>query len=574
MHEADLLTNLVLALSVAAIGGLVATLLRQSPIIGYLIAGIIISPFTPGPVSDVGIISQLADIGVIFLMFAVGVQVSIKEILSYGRLVLVGAPLQVIAMLPIALGIGRIIGLDVGASLVLGFVAAISSSVVISKVLEDYSEGSTEHAGIALAWSAVQDIITIIMVAIMPLLSPSASAGNSSIYMSLLKTFAFVVLAFGIGLFALPWVMDKLALTRNREVLLLATATVALVAAVGASMFGLSVALGAFVAGLIVSESDISHQILGDIVPIRDVFSALFFVSIGMLLDPRMIISDWHLVFLGLVLILIVKLLISTGIMLAMGYAVKTSVSVGLLLAQCAEFSFLLASIGRDLELLSENSFRLMLSTTAISVIINPFIYRLRTPIVSFASNLVPANNIPQPTQDATPDVDLPDRRHAVLCGYGRVGAVVGAALRRRGFPFVVIEEDPRIIKELRRRGVPAIIGNAANMSVLSAANVESARILIIAISDVVATRIAVENAKTLNPNIDIVARAQSAKERDYLRHRRVSHVVLGEMELALEITRFTLHRFGVSGGEVQAILQGLRERSEAELGSGSLYDL
>ena len=573
MHEADLLTNLVLALSVAAIGGLVSTALKQSPIIGYLLAGIIIGPFTPGPVSNVEIISQLADIGVIFLMFAVGVHISIKEILSYGKLVLIGAPLQVLAVILIAMGIGRLIRMDTGTSLVLGFVVAISSSVVISKVLEDSGEGSTDHGGIALAWGAIQDIVTIIMVAVMPLFS-SVGTDNNSVLLSMVKTFGFLVIAFGGGFFVLPWFMNRLALLRNREVLLLATAAVALIAAVGASMFGLSVALGAFVAGLIVSESEISHQILGDIVPIRDVFSALFFVSIGMLLDPRMIISDWHLVVLGLVLILIVKSLISTGIMLAMGYAIKTSVLVGLLLAQCAEFSFLLASIGRDLELLSENSFRLMLSTTTISVIIYPFIYRLRAPIVSFVNNLISANNILQPTQDAPPDIDLPDRRHAVLCGYGRVGAVVGAALRRRGFPFVVIEEDPRIIKELRRRGIPAIIGNAANMSVLSAANVESARILIIAISDAVATRIAVENAKALNPNIDIVARAQSAKERDYLRHRRVSHVVLGEMELALEITRFTLHRFGVSGGEVQAILQGLRERSEAELGSGSLYDL
>ena len=573
MPEADLLTNLVLALSVAAIGGLVSTALKQSPIIGYLLAGIIIGPFTPGPVSNVEIISQLANIGVIFLMFAVGVQISIKEILSYGKLVLIGAPLQVLAVILIAMGIGRLIRMDTGTSLVLGFVVAISSSVVISKVLEDSGEGSADHGGIALAWSTIQDILSIIMVAVMPLFS-SVGTDNNSVLLSMVKTFGFLVIAFGGGFFVLPWFMNRLALLRNREVLLLATAAVALIAAVGASMFGLSVALGAFVAGLIVSESEISHQILGDIVPIRDVFSALFFVSIGMLLDPRMIISDWHLVVLGLVLILIVKSLISTGIMLAMGYAIKTSVLVGLLLAQCAEFSFLLASIGRDLELLSEDSFSLMLSTTTISVIINPFIYRLRTPIVSFVNNLISANNIPQPTQYATPDIDLPDRRHAVLCGYGRVGAVVGAALRRRGFPFVVIEEDPRIIKELRRRGIPAIIGNAANMSVLSAANVESARILIIAISDAVATRIAVENAKALNPNIDIVARAQSAKERDYLRHRRVSHVVLGEMELALEITRFTLHRFGVSGGEVQAILQGLRERSEAELGSGSLYDL
>jgi len=573
MPEADLLTNLVLALSVAAIGGLVSTALKQSPIIGYLLAGIIIGPFTPGPVSNVEIISQLANIGVIFLMFAVGVQISIKEILSYGKLVLIGAPLQVLAVILIAMGIGRLIRMDTGTSLVLGFVVAISSSVVISKVLEDSGEGSADHGGIALAWSTIQDILSIIMVAVMPLFS-SVGTDNNSVLLSMVKTFGFLVIAFGGGFFVLPWFMNRLALLRNREVLLLATAAVALIAAVGASMFGLSVALGAFVAGLIVSESEISHQILGDIVPIRDVFSALFFVSIGMLLDPRMIISDWHLVVLGLVLILIVKSLISTGIMLAMGYAIKTSVLVGLLLAQCAEFSFLLASIGRDLELLSENSFKLMLAATTISVIINPFIYRLRAPIVSFVNNLISANNIPQPTQYATPDIDLPDRRHAVLCGYGRVGAVVGAALRRRGFPFVVIEEDPRIIKELRRRGIPAIIGNAANMSVLSAANVESARILIIAISDAVATRIAVENAKALNPNIDIVARAQSAKERDYLRHRRVSHVVLGEMELALEITRFTLHRFGVSGGEVQAILQGLRERSEAELGSGSLYDL
>jgi len=559
MTGTDLLSNLVASLTAALIGGWLAVRLGQSAILGYIVAGMAIGPSTPGFVGDPRAVEVLADIGIIFLMFAIGVQFSLSELVSFGRVALAGALTQVV----LTLGAGYLIGTALGwgglEALFFGAVLSNSSSTVLGKVLDERGEADSEHGRLALAWSAVQDLTTIVLVVVLGTLATSREQLGPQLALAAVKALLFLAALVPLGARALPWLFERTALLRSREVFVLLVASVALLTAYLASWFGLSLALGAFLAGLVVGESDLSHQILGEVMPVRDLFAALFFVSVGMLVDPAFGLANLGLVVLVVALILGFKGALCALLVGAARYPVRVAVLAGGALAQCGEFSFLLARLGAELHVLSPAVFSLLLAGAAVSIVLAPGLHAAAPQVAARLERRLP----PGPLGVLARPERHQLRGHAILCGHGRVGRVIAATLRQRGLPFVVVEQDPRHVRHLRAVGIPALLGNAANPLLLDQTNLEQARVLIVALPDPLATRQIVDHARQRNPDLDIVARTHSTVEAAFLLQRGVSEVVHGELELALEMTRHTLRRFGVGALEALALVQGLRARLE-----------
>jgi CPA2 family monovalent cation:H+ antiporter-2 len=555
MDGEGLLVNLAIALIAAMVGAMVAIRLRQSVIVGYILAGIAIGPFTPGFVGDPEIVDSLAQIGVVFLMFAIGAQITFRDLLRVGTVATIGGTIQVLVLIAVGYAVGTALGWGQLESLFLGAVISNSSSTVLAKVLGERGETDTEHGHIALAWSTVQDLGTIILIVLLSALS-TGDGVDGDLLPAIARALIFLAVLLPIGLRVVPFVFERLAATKSREIFLLGVIGLALGTAFLASLFGISLALGAFLAGLIVGESDLSHRVVGEALPFRDLFAGLFFVSVGMLVDPGFVFANLPLALIALALIVVVKGVLSGLITKAFGYPVRTALLTGVILGQSAEFSFLLARLGRDLEVVSPTVFSLMLAGAAGSIVLVGPLHRSVAPLIRAieARTVVPA----QETASLSTE-DAGGRRQAVICGYGRVGRLIGQALERRGFGFTVIEEDRRLVERLRAQGRTVIRGTADNRAVLAQADLAHAAVLAVALPDPVATRTVVDLARRAHPRLPIVARAHSTSERDVLRGLGADEVVVGETELGLEMTRFTMRRLGVSAAEVQAVIQGLR---------------
>jgi monovalent cation:H+ antiporter-2, CPA2 family len=555
----NLLVTLAAAVGVAAVCGLVAVKLGQSTMLGFILGGIVIGPYTPGLVADVASVRALADVGIIFLLFAVGVQLSLRDLLRSGRAALLGATAQVL----LTIGVGYLAGLALGwrpvEALFLGAVLSNSSSTVIGKVLGERGELDAEHGQLAMAWSTVQDLSTIVLVVVL-----GAAAGPSEqllgdLFWATARALAFLALLVPLGVRVLPRIFEWVAAFRSREVFVLAIAAVALGTAYLSSLFGVSVALGAFVGGIAVGESDLSHQILDEILPLRDVLAALFFVSVGMLVDPLFVLAYAPLVLLALVLIVLVKGAMAAGLARLLGYSPRTALLAGAALAQSAEFSFLLASLGSELGVVSATAFNVMLVGSAGSIVLAPHAYRWASRGATVLERKAGMAEVARTAAEPA----AAQRRHAVVLGYGRVGGVVARALRRRGFEVVVIDQDPRVVRALRAAGVTAYTGSADNTILLDRVGLDRARLLVLAVPDAVVARSVVEYARRVNPSLDIVARTHDEAEMRELLRRDVDEAVMGELELALEMTRHALRRFGVSGAGRR------RRRRAARYGAG-----
>lgn len=557
MHTSGLFANLVLALAAAFLGAVVAARLRQSLLLGYIVAGVAIGPYTPGFVADQQAVAALAEIGIIFLLFTVGLDLSLRDLLQTGRAAIGGGLAQVVLTIGVGYGAGLAFGWQPVEALFFGAAIAMSSSAVIGKLLAERGQSDAEHGRLAFAWSMVQDLATIVLVVVLSALAQGGSTLGPEVAWALVKALAFLAVLIPVGLFVLPRLLERVALLRNREVFILAIGAVVLGAAYVSSLFGVSVALGAFVAGVVIGESDLSHQILGEIQPLRDVFSGLFFVSVGMLVDPAFVVQQAPLVLTTLVLIVALKGGLVAGLARLAGVAAPTALLAGALLAPSAEFSFLLATVGAGLGAVGTMAFNAMLAGAALSTILAPALLAAVSPL---------ARRLGRP---AATELELPPPvverrrgRHAIICGYGRVGRVIAEALDRRGLRYVVIEQDPRIVRSLRERGVTALVGNAENAVLLEAAGLDTALVLVVAMSDALAARRIVEQARQLRPDLDIVVRTHSLRELVTLRRYGANEAVLGELELAFEMTRHTLRRFGVSAMETVATVNGLRERA------------
>jgi CPA2 family monovalent cation:H+ antiporter-2 len=559
METPDLLVALTTTLIAAAIGGAIAVRLGQSAVVGYIVAGLAIGPRTPGLVADVQVVRDLAELGVIFLMFSIGAQVSLVEIRRVGRLVAVGGTAQIAA----TIGLGWLVGLALGwtpfEAVFLGAFASISSTAIAARILGERGETDTDHGLIAIGWLAVQDLWTIVLIVLLGSVGGAASAEGVAIAVG--KAVLFLGIVLGVGSWGVPRLFEFIASFRRRELFTLGVVALTLGVAAAGSLFGISLALGAFLAGVLVSESDLSHQVLGEAVPFRDVFAGLFFVSIGMLVDPGLIVGSLPVLVVLLLLIGPAKGLIVTALGVLARQRFGTSALVGILLAQSAEFSFVLATIGTEVGAITDEHFGLLLTSAALTIVLAPGAYERGRPFVDRLDARLSGRGIEPATATTLEPTDHEGRRVAVICGYGRVGRLVATALERRGFGFVVIDDSPRTIHEARKAGIAAIHGNVENRVVLDRAPLDRAAVLVVAVPDPVAVRFVVDSVRRDHPRLPIVARTHSQAERGTLRRLGATAVVVGEVELAMEMTRFTLRQFGVSGPEVQSLVTGLRER-------------
>jgi CPA2 family monovalent cation:H+ antiporter-2 len=555
METPDLLVALTTTLIAAAVGGAIALRLRQSAVVGYILAGVAIGPRTPGFVADLGVVNALADLGVIFLMFSIGIQMSFHEIRRVGRLVAVGGTIQVAASIAIGWAIGMALGWGSLEALVLGAFTSISSTAIAGRILSERGETESEHGLVTIGWLAVQDLLTIVLIVLLTSLSGSGRPEDVAIAVG--KAVLFMAIVIPVGGRVVPRLFEVLASFRRRELFTLGVVALTLGTAAVGSLFGISLALGAFLAGMLIADSDLSHQVLGEAVPFRDVFAGLFFVSIGMLVDPGLMVDNLPAVLVLLLLIGPVKALLVTALGAAFRYPLRTTALAGILLAQSAEFSFVLARIGTEAGIVTEEHFGLLLTSAALTIIVAPAAFQRGRPMVERLDRRIGRWG----ADDAGPVLPAETRRIAVICGYGRVGRLVATALQRRGFGFVVVDESPHAVREAREAGIAAIRGNVENRVVLERAPLDRATVLVVAVPDPVSTRYVVDTVRRAHPRLPIVARTHSQAERAVLRQLGATVVVVGEIELALEMTRFTLRQFGVSGPELISLIEGLRRR-------------
>jgi CPA2 family monovalent cation:H+ antiporter-2 len=542
--------------------------------VGYLLAGFAVGPFTPGFVADVHLAQELAEIGVILLMFGVGIHFSPRDLVAVRGIALPGALGQITVAVAMATGVALAWGWTLGNGLVLGLALSVASTVVLLRALGQRDLLNSLHGRVAVGWLIVEDIFTVLVLVLLPALAPTLGGGPTGGGNPLLELGVAVGKVLTLGLLMLlvgprvvPWLLVQVTHTGSKELFTLAVLAVAMgVAVLAALVFGASLALGAFLAGVIVGESDLSHEAAADALPLRDAFAVLFFVSVGMLFDPSFLLAEPFKVLAILVLVVLGKGLTALAIVAALGHPLRTGLIVAAGLAQVGEFSFILAELGHRLDLLPDEGRSLILAAAILSITLNPLLLHAVGPIENWVRRrprLIAILERRAGVLSRLPEWDQNEhlRGHAVICGYGQVGSLVAHALDRRGFRYVVIDQNRRDVEELRQRGVASLYGNPANPELLKHAQVVAARVLVIALTDPPVTRLIAEHARRLNAKIRIVAETQSESERTFLLEHEVDDVVLGEREVAAEMARYTLHRFGVTGPELQVVVQGLRQR-------------
>jgi monovalent cation:H+ antiporter-2, CPA2 family len=545
--------TLLIALVAALVLGAVAHRLGIPPMLGYIVAGLAVGPATPGFVAGREEVLALADVGVALLMFSIGLQFSIAELRLAGTRILAGAPLLVATTMAIGAGTGLALGWDLIEALFIGAAVAICSTVVLVKVAGEAALHTTTYGRTALGISIVQDLVTITLVVVLSAIGSRAEESVESLVLSGAIALGFVALVVVGGSRVLPYLLAAIAGLRSRELFVIGVAVIAIGTAFAAAALGVSVALGAFVAGLALADSDLTASVLGEIVPLRELFSTFFFVSIGVLLQPGAILEAWPIVVALLLIITFGKAVPAAILARLDGQRPSSALRAGALVGQSGEFSFVLASTGLTLGAVRADTFSLAMGAVVIS-------------ILTAEPLLAGARRVGDWLDARTGYPDLPGdepgagmRRHAVILGYGRVGRSVARVLESRGFAWVAVDGDYAIAREARIAGAPIIYGEAGAPSVLDQARVTDAHALVVAIPDALATRQAVAYARARNPRVEVVARAHSEAEEAELRQLGAMRVVVAEREVGNQLVRHALRRFGVSDREVAAILDARR---------------
>jgi monovalent cation:H+ antiporter-2, CPA2 family len=563
MEQLGLLTTLAAALAIAFVGGLAARLMGLPALVGYLVAGIVISPFTPGYVADIETIRQLAELGVIFLMFGVGLHMNLADVLAVKTVAMPGAIARVATITAVSLLLGAAFGLDVREGLVLGLALSIGSTVVAIRTLEERGLIDSTAGRIAVGWLIIEDLATVLFLTLLPALAPDGE-GNAVIDTSLAlgKAAIFLAVMLTVGARVVPWGLELIARTGSRELFILATVGGALGIATGAGLFGVSVALGAFVAGVVISETETSHQAAADVLPFREAFAVLFFVSTGMLLDPEVILEHPGLFAATLAIVVVAKAVLTTLFVAMYPYSARTSLRVGVALAQIGEFSFIVAQQAIGNGVMSSTTFNVILAVAVVSITLNPLLFSL----VSRVEALLRRSPAWQwlDHQGELPPIPVPAAAHVIIAGYGRVGRLSGHALAQLGMPYVVIDGDIWLVRELRERGVPAIWGDVANAEVLDMAKCSAAKVLLLAVPDESSALLATANARRLNPDIVVVVRAPDGSSADALRDLGASEVVVPEYEGGLELMRELLVALGSNADEASRFAEAMRGRQYA----------
>jgi monovalent cation:H+ antiporter-2, CPA2 family len=575
-HESKLIALIAIGFVLALTFGFLAAKVRLPPLLGYLLAGVAIGPFTPGFVADSGLASELAEIGVILLMFGVGLHFSVASLMRVRRIALPGALAQIAAATAVGAALAAWWDWDLTAGLVFGLALSVASTVVLLRALEQRNELDTDQGRIAVGWLIVEDLAMVLALVFLPALA-AGTQGEAIAPLELAKSLGFTTLKVGlfvavmlvVGRRVVPWVLNQVARTGSRELFTLAVLAIALGIAYGsAHLFDVSFALGAFFAGVVLAETDLSHQAAENSLPLQDAFAVLFFVSVGMLFNPSIVLEQPGALLGVLFVILIGKSVAAFAIVLSFGYTVRTALTISASLAQIGEFSFILASLGVGLNLLPPEARDLILAGALLSITLNPFAFGMIEPLTRWINARPQLLRLFERTKKrvATPaDVDSAHmRNHAVIVGFGRVGSIVGHALAAQGLAFVVVEMNRRAVEQLRAQGIPTVYGDATAHGVLGVARIESAKLLVIASPDGFQARRILEIAREKNPKLAVIVRTHSSSELAFLIRQGVDRAVMGELELALEMTDYALRSLGVSEDRCKLVIQWLRTESIA----------
>jgi CPA2 family monovalent cation:H+ antiporter-2 len=558
MEDVRLIVDLVLALSAATIGGFIVQRIGLPPLIGYILAGLVIGPNTPGLVADQSRVTLLANLGVALLMFGLGVEFSLREVVRVGRAALLGGAIQIPLTIALGVLVGRAAGWSIGASLLLGGAFAISSSIVALKVFLGRGEMESPQARVALGLGIIQDLSLAPMLALVPVIA-GERGGALGIAQSLVLSLAVLAAAFLLGTRLAPPMLRIVAQTGSRELFMLTVVAIALGVALATHAAGLSLGLGAFLAGIVVSESEFEERVLAEIIPVRDLFATLFFVALGMLIDPNLLLAQWRLVLALAIALVVGKLLISGGALLAVGVDHRTATLAAVVMAQMGEFSFVLASAGLEHHLIDVAQYGTILSVALCSILAIPLLVNVAPGLVSVAEHL-PGVARQERLAAGPPPVAFAGSDHVVICGFGRVGAEIGKALDQWGEPYAVIELNPAIVRTLRERGVDALYGDAAAMAELQSAGIARARTIAVTTPDLLATEAIIRTARALNPDINVIVRAPAAGDVGGLNARGADEVVQPEFEAGLEFVRQVLRWQGIDEAATEDVVASRRE--------------
>ena len=568
MHGVDLILTLTAGLTSALVLGYLTQRLGLSPIVGYLLAGMLVGPYTPGFVADHSLAEQLAEIGVILLMFGVGLQFHIEELLAVRSVAVPGAVAQSVVATALGALIARGFGWDWPAAIVFGMALAVASTVVLVRVLSDNRALHTPTGHIAVGWLVVEDLFTVLALVLLPALFGPGDGASLPLALGLtgLKVGALVAFAAVIGSRVIPRLLDHVADTHSRELFTLTVLVLALGIAVGsAAVFGVSMALGAFLAGMVVGRSDYALRAASEALPMRDAFAVLFFVSVGMLLDPRFVFEAPSLVAATLGVILIGKPLIAFVIVRLLRYPFEVALSVSVALAQIGEFSFILSSLGRDLGILGAEATNTLVAASIVSIVLNPLLYRAIPTVARWASRRPRLWKLLNPPPGVGADAAATERfarsdaaHRAIVVGYGPSGRTMTRLLRDNGIEPTIVEINLDTVRQLREQGLSAVYGDATQREVLAAAGVESAAHLVLTSARMSDSAEVIRFAREINPDIHVLARSVYLRELPALRAAGADRIFSGEGEVALALTEAILHRLGATPEQID------RERDRA----------
>ncbi|CAI8778081.1 cation:proton antiporter domain-containing protein [Methylocaldum szegediense] len=564
MHNLGLLENIAVTLTVAFIGGLIVQRIGLPSIVGYLLAGVAIGPFTPGYLADSHTINQLAELGVIFLMYGVGLHFSFADLWKVRDVAIVGTLGQMLTMLALGYGLSQYWGWTPKSGLVLGLVLSIASTIVMLRGFMDKGWLNTPDGQVAVGWRVMEDIATVLMIMILPNLADTGKPMEwQSLGLALLSALGFLVVMLFVGKRFIPWLLLRVAHTRSRELFILAVLACSLGIALGAAqLFGVSLALGAFVAGAVVSESPLSHRVASDLLPFREAFSVLFFVSVGMMLDPTFLVEHIEPVLILTALVVIGKFIVSGVWVLPFPRPASTALVVAAGSCQIGEFSFILDQTGLSLGILDESQHALILAAALLSIVVNPFMLHSVDPLQRSLRGVQPLwrwlnrhGSTHTPAEESISD-------HVVVVGYGRVGSHIVDVMGELGIPYLVIDFRISRIEKLAKRGVPTLLGDTANSDILSHAALHRARLLVVTLPEEAATELTVAAARDIAPNLPIIARAATRAGVKRLSELGAQLVIHPELEGGLQVLRHTLLQLGFPLHEVRRYADTVRREN------------
>jgi monovalent cation:H+ antiporter-2, CPA2 family len=558
--EPLLFRDLAYVFLAAVLGGALARLAHQPLILGYVFGGLLVSPLTPGPsVSDVHTFERFAEIGVVLLMFSLGIEFSLKDLMGVKWISLVGGPLGMLLSIGLSLAVGAALGWGALQGAVVGMVISVASTMVLARLLLDRGELHTRHGRVMIGISLVEDLAVVVLIVLMPALGALQGERLVAIAKALLTAAVILGPFFYLTRRILPPILARVARTRSDELFLLVALAIGLGAAALTQAAGLSLALGAFLAGLLINESDYAHEMLARLLSLRDAFVALFFVTIGVLIDPRTVGENLGLLGVLVGLIVIGNWAIWTFVCLVFGQPLSTGLRVGLGLAQIGEFSFILIGVARQAEHVGQDVYSAILAASLVTILINAALVRV-VPRWLGPGRLDGAARAPAFGLRSARPLD----NHVVLCGFGRVGSAIGEALETFGMPYVAIETDPDIVKSLRARNVPAVFGDASERVILAAAQADRAALVILAIPENDHARLAVRGIRRFNPTVPILARVHDLAWRARLMEAGAAEVIQPEQEAATTLIRHALERLSVPRQRVLAYLNRYRGAMES----------